>query len=184
MHSQSKLAGHVLSVRDRRSPVPEAHLEVDFREVTSRGDGLYEVALDSLPLQVELRISARGYHPHRELINWAPVAAGGLILRDFYLIPEDQPVPVHRASSISHEPPPIRPAMSEPDEEDDLLLDDGNEWDEDLEVDDAPRSWDAEYETSFDDDLWASSDPDRDADEDVEISLDPAFFPAPRLKPR
>lgn len=95
-HSISKLAGHIVCARDRFTPIEHARLRAGTLTVTARYDGLYELALDALPLSVELEILAPGYHPFKERMSWASVATGGLMLRDFYLIPLDMPLPISR----------------------------------------------------------------------------------------
>jgi len=87
LRSRSRLAGHVFSAVDRRSPVSGATLMLNFREVSCQPDGLFEAPLDALPIRVNLLVTAHGHHAHREVLDWAQVATGGLILRDFYLTP-------------------------------------------------------------------------------------------------
>lgn len=88
----SRLSGHVLSARDARTPVMQAQLRVSGRQARTTHTGGYEVILDGLPTLVEIEIQARGYHAHWEQLTWAAVANGGLLHRDFHLVPEDVPL--------------------------------------------------------------------------------------------
>lgn len=165
-HSQSTLAGHVLSARDRRTPVGEARLILDTVEVRARADGQYELSLDALPMRVELRVVAKGFHPHYEVLDWATVASGGLLLRDYFLTPSDMPVPAHGRSArmpVSLEAPAVR---------DDFDLEEGEELEleegEELELLDG----DEEFWEEEEPDGWGEGDGDEDPFESVSMAWD------------
>lgn len=187
--SQSRLAGHVLSARDRYTPIRDAKIRIHTRHTTTQAEGLYEIPLDSLPAVVDVEIDAPGFYVHREQMSWVHVASGGLILRDFILIPSDMPLVRTRMSGqhpVRTTLPPVVPvhAPPPPDEEEELDLEDIDEEEEEALFDGQES----------DDDAWTDSDDSEDLDweerqlhgtfDDEEIfsepSLEPAFAPTPR----
>lgn len=185
-HSVAKLAGHILCARDRFTPLDSARLRAGSVAITSRYDGLYELELDALPLVLELEILAPGYHPFKEKMSWAAVASGGLMLRDFYLIPLDMPLPSQRleAAPVARTALTLQLPLNDLDddlseagllEEDSLELDeqwelkDGEETSTAPELEETENFWEVggnteEWEQGWLDDIF---------EDEGDISLDP-----------
>lgn len=178
--SVSRIAGHLLSATDRYSPIADAQMRVHTRGCLSRDDGGFELPLDSLPAVVELEIIAKGFHTHREQFSWASVASGGLILRDFYLVPESVPlVRARMTERLMQARAAMRPA--EPDEAEfeelELELDEAEEDDVVLQDDDSEPLWMGD-ETSSEALDWEDSQLYDVSDDELldESSLEPHFF--------
>lgn len=183
----SRLSGHVLSARDARSPVVQAQLRVQGRQARTSSSGGYEVILDGLPTLVEVEIQARGYHPHWEQLTWASVANGGLLHRDFHLVPED--VPLLRVRAGDHQKArsttPLLPSRLIPENDDMLEL----ELEDDLSDEITEELLSEEEEISF----WMESSDLDDLDweerqlfglDEVVLLEEPSLEPPVRLLPR
>ena len=87
MHARSLLTGRITG---STSGMDRAVLRMEGRTIQTDEEGTYRIPLDDCPLPLRLTISCPGHFSRTETIDWSPILGGGLLVRDFELIPTDR----------------------------------------------------------------------------------------------